>query len=1148
MNRHLTTSFVVLFWVVSLSNSRIGYTQEPPPIVTYEFDKTTLAENGWGEVPGGFLGNPAGTISLVNFSGNQFSSSQDQKGLALTVNPKQVVFIYAVKPINTGGNPVLLRMTVRANASKAAVALVALRGNLSTYSGVDGSIATHIPASAESFVQNEKRLVLVYQPDMGNEITPAIQVAATGNQETVTVWVDKLEVLPSDPLGYGNTNIVFGPDSAKITYPYLHLAVGNEWHFEGYGEYNKGYIRNEVCIGNDQVKGISCIVIQKNHTRPDAWNEKLYLAQDNYGNVRLLRVENIIGDPKNIWELETPKDAVMFAPAPGKVGQVWSFGVMDGEVPSFRCIVSAKGYVEKLPSGLGPFNNCIVVTDTQDLIDADSTFYDYQLGPVKLVWNDNEGWNLQWAKVDGVTYPSTVPTATLTPMPVIPTPSPTSSTTLTPTVIPPVTPTFTPNPTLMPTPTIQKGNILEMMQGDFWSLRIELNTLSAKPFASWGSATIRENLFTEIRNTSDGRAGYVEQYLTISEEGLTTEAINRDFMVAVDKQIDEHRNLGTFFLLRKESNPLSIKIPTGETWEYWFFGHYIGVNSSSSSGNWGTVKVKWDGTGTTSYTSTSGKITAGTFTWKILANGMMQATVLETGKTTTWGIGPKANVMMRADIDPIDNDDLGYQFLIRKGFKPTRENMAGECRVSEFATSLEIKIPHTMWGNGTVNPDQALSYTGVSYFNDDSPELVSGTMSFNEDGSVIMHRSNDNPISIAYDPTGQLGIAFNVPTLDAPKEDQWVGLVFLVKSPVVAAPQPTATLTPVFTPTATPTPKPIPTSTPAITFSLKDLQGISVYHGIVTGDASANQLPGWYYGSTTTDEKGHVAYGPQTDSLKTNYIPKAQEIAITPEGQVIFPVSPSHFHGVMNLGKDMMVSVATMAPGPDYGIRGFNLLVGIKQEGTFTPNDLQGTWNFHLLESGDAPQWNGWVYGTIQIDSNGRAVFLNNLTSDGLTTLKTPFTLGMDKSGIITPPGNSSFHGIMSRDKSMIVSTLNGSRGGYALWILQRTGDVYSPTDMQGLWNIHAVISGDKPQYLGWYYGQAVIDPSGFYESKSMNRSDEDSHLGSSVQISITSDGTVTTKQLPTFHGFLNSRKDTMVMTMTDGGGGFTLGIMMKAP
>jgi len=160
----------------------------------YEFDQASLEANGWTAIPGGFIPNtPAGTIAARSFFGKPIPSSQDNKGLIVTVEPKQVAFLYAGNPVATGGHPVLLRLTVRADGAGAAIALVTLKGNLAAGT-VDGSIATHIPTSAANFVNQEYTLALLYEPDQGEWLTPAIQVASTG-QAATTVLIDKLEAI-----------------------------------------------------------------------------------------------------------------------------------------------------------------------------------------------------------------------------------------------------------------------------------------------------------------------------------------------------------------------------------------------------------------------------------------------------------------------------------------------------------------------------------------------------------------------------------------------------------------------------------------------------------------------------------------------------------------------------------------------------------------------------------------------------------------------------------------------------------------------------------------------------------------------------------------------------------------------------------------
>nr|HQH73245.1 hypothetical protein [bacterium] len=176
---------LVLLPFLSFSLAQSAFSQSVSPMLVYEFDKTTMLENGWTDATSGFSGQAPGTAAPITFPPGAFTSSQDQRGLAITVKPGEVAFMQTFFPLQTEGSPLLLRLTVRANAPDASVALAALRGNLNNGNGVDGSIATHIPASAASFVDQERRIVLVYEPDSGDLITPLIQVAATGKTGVV---------------------------------------------------------------------------------------------------------------------------------------------------------------------------------------------------------------------------------------------------------------------------------------------------------------------------------------------------------------------------------------------------------------------------------------------------------------------------------------------------------------------------------------------------------------------------------------------------------------------------------------------------------------------------------------------------------------------------------------------------------------------------------------------------------------------------------------------------------------------------------------------------------------------------------------------------------------------------------------------------
>lgn len=179
------------------------------PDQSYEMDRSTLSACGWNEIPGGFINAAAGYVMPWALANDQIPSSSDKKGLVFLMKSGEVNFIYTGQPFDTQGYPVLLRAAIQSDNSFAQFALVALKGDLSTGTNVDSSIATNIPINLQDMAGQERILQLLYQPDSGAWITPAIQAAGIGESQQSKVYIDRLEIYRLNPL-YSYPGSLFG--------------------------------------------------------------------------------------------------------------------------------------------------------------------------------------------------------------------------------------------------------------------------------------------------------------------------------------------------------------------------------------------------------------------------------------------------------------------------------------------------------------------------------------------------------------------------------------------------------------------------------------------------------------------------------------------------------------------------------------------------------------------------------------------------------------------------------------------------------------------------------------------------------------------------------------------------------------------------
>lgn len=224
------------------------------------------------------------------------------------------------------------------------------------------------------------------------------------------------------------------------------------------------------------------------------------------------------------------------------------------------------------------------------------------------------------------------------------------------------------------------------------------------------------------------------------------------------------------------------------------------------------------------------------------------------------------------------------------------------------------------------------------------------------------------------------------------------------------------------------------------TFTASDLQGTWVYHGLVAGQRPVHQ-PGWYYGSMTMDSGGNATFSPVTDSEgNKDYTPYPAEFSITEDGLVTSPMPKAEvpFNGVMNHGKDMIVAVATMTPGHEDSVRGYNLIVMLKRPLViYTVGDLSGTGYIHAIVSASRyDDWDGW-YRFKAITHAGNYTWFpgSYLNCYGDTGQIMSGTMSITPDGNVTFPDAPSYHGTLSISRDVTVATMDYSSGGYGLTI-----------------------------------------------------------------------------------------------------------------
>lgn len=162
------------------------------------------------EVPGGFLDDPAGTVSAGAITPGDVEYT-DGTGVSVTTRPGEVSLLL-FPSLPTDGRVLLIRASVRSTGPGAAIALAAADG------AFDGSLATNIVADSGGFRAGYRKMAMIYAAP-GGAAAPIFQSANTAGAGDVTVYLDKLEVYAIHPNSFMSTGILYGGPAETVPVP-----------------------------------------------------------------------------------------------------------------------------------------------------------------------------------------------------------------------------------------------------------------------------------------------------------------------------------------------------------------------------------------------------------------------------------------------------------------------------------------------------------------------------------------------------------------------------------------------------------------------------------------------------------------------------------------------------------------------------------------------------------------------------------------------------------------------------------------------------------------------------------------------------------------------------------------------------------------
>jgi hypothetical protein len=299
---------------------------------------------------------------------------------------------------------------------------------------------------------------------------------------------------------------------------------------------------------------------------------------------------------------------------------------------------------------------------------------------------------------------------------------------------------------------------------------------------------------------------------------------------------------------------------------------------------------------------------------------------------------------------------------------------------------------------------------------------------------------------------------------------------------------------------------------------------------------SANR---WQRVIATVDSSGLLTASSCLDSTGNTSCPAAGSIQWTINASGVISESGSggspDAHYTMTANKNFIAGTVTEGSG-QYDLR---IAQKVVPETVYTNADVRNkTFVYHQLMISSVGTGNEWIYGAGTTDSTGLTTKTSETSPSGTSTPgATGITLSIDGNGVVTMSGGmTTFQGFLAADKKTIVGTWTDSGTGwttYNLMIIQIAGQTYPAGPIHaGISAAHLLACGASPAPF-WLHFTSTVAGGGVSTVSDWVSSNPAVIAPGPRTGSISSSGTVTVAESPSFHGQMSDDGKFMVATQT---------------